>query len=83
MTEYIICCLVAESYLALSVTPWTVSLRLLCPWDFPGKNTGVGFHFLLRDPPNPEIELASPELQILLLLSHPGSSRSTLHAFNF
>ena len=22
--------------------------RLLCPWDFPGKNTGVGRHFLLR-----------------------------------
>ena len=22
--------------------------RLLCPWDFPGKNTGVGYHFLLR-----------------------------------
>ena len=21
--------------------------RLLCPWDFPGKNLGVGFHFLL------------------------------------
>ena len=21
---------------------------LLCPWDFPGKNTGVGFHFLLQ-----------------------------------
>ena len=21
--------------------------RFLCPWDFPGKNTGVGFHFLL------------------------------------
>ena len=21
---------------------------LLCPWDFPGKNTGVGCHFLLR-----------------------------------
>ena len=21
--------------------------RLLCPWDFPGKNTGVGYHFLL------------------------------------
>ena len=19
--------------------------RLLCPWDFPGKNTGVGCHF--------------------------------------
>ena len=21
--------------------------RLLCPWDFPGENTGVGCHFLL------------------------------------
>ena len=22
--------------------------RLLCPWDSPGKNTGVGFHLLLQ-----------------------------------
>ena len=22
--------------------------RLLCPWDFSGKNTGVGCHFLLQ-----------------------------------
>ena len=22
--------------------------RLLCPWDFPGKNTGVGSHSLLQ-----------------------------------
>ena len=22
--------------------------RLLCPWDFPGKNTGVGCHCLLQ-----------------------------------
>ena len=22
--------------------------RLLCLWDFPGRNTGVGFHFLLQ-----------------------------------
>ena len=22
--------------------------RLRCPWDFPGKNTGVGYHCLLR-----------------------------------
>ena len=21
--------------------------RILCPWNFPGKNTGAGFHFLL------------------------------------
>ena len=24
------------------------STRLLCPWDSPGKNTGVGHHFLLQ-----------------------------------
>ena len=22
--------------------------QLLCPWDFPGKNTGVGCHFLFQ-----------------------------------
>ena len=33
----------------LFATPWTVgTTRLLCPWDFPGKNTGVGCHFLLH-----------------------------------
>ena len=30
-----------------SETPWTKPTRLLCPWDFPGKNTGVGSYFLL------------------------------------
>ena len=24
------------------------SARLLCPWNFPGKNTGAGCHFLLQ-----------------------------------
>ena len=24
------------------------SAKLLCLWDFPGKNTGVGCHFLLQ-----------------------------------
>ena len=24
------------------------SASLLCPWDFPGKNTRVGCHFLLQ-----------------------------------
>ena len=28
--------------------PWTVAIRLLCPLDLPGKNTGVGCHFLLQ-----------------------------------
>ena len=25
---------------------WTVAARFLCPQNFPGKNTGVGGHFL-------------------------------------
>ena len=30
-------------------TPWTVACQApLCQWDFPGKNTGVGCHFLLQ-----------------------------------
>ena len=34
---------------------------VLCPCDFPGKNTGVGFHFLLQGT-FPGIEPASPVL---------------------
>ena len=31
------------------MTPWTVvPPRLLCPWDFSGKNTAVGCHFLFH-----------------------------------
>ena len=34
---------------ALSLPPHGLQpTRLLCPWDFPGKNTGVGCHFLLQ-----------------------------------
>ena len=32
----------------LCATPWTVATRLLCPWDCPGKNTGVDCHFLFQ-----------------------------------
>ena len=49
--------------------------RLLCPWDFPGKNTGVGCNFLLQG-----IFLnQGSNLRLLhwqadsLLLSHQGS----------
>ena len=32
----------------LLATPWTAATRLLRPWDFPGKSTGVGCHCLLQ-----------------------------------
>ena len=36
------------SHVRLWATPWTQPTRLLHPWDFPGKNTGVGCHALLQ-----------------------------------
>ena len=36
------------SVMADSVTLWTIATRLLCPWDSPGMNTGVGCYFLLQ-----------------------------------
>ena len=39
----------AASVVSDSVQPHRQQLtRLLCPWDSPGKNTGVGCHFLLQ-----------------------------------
>ena len=34
------------SLVRLLATPWTVVHRAPLSWDFPGKNTGVGCHFL-------------------------------------
>ena len=36
------------SVVADSVIPWTVAHQASRPWNFPGKNTGVGCHFLLQ-----------------------------------
>ena len=45
------------------------STGLLYPWDFPGKNTGVGFHFLLQGILS--ASPVSPALQADSLLSEP------------
>ena len=46
--------------------------RLLCPWNSPGKSTGVGsLSFLQRIFPDPGIESESPTLQVDSLLSEP------------
>ena len=51
--------------------------RLLCPWDSPGENTGVGCHFLLQGHlPYPGIEPGSCTLQADSLPSEqPGKSK--------
>ena len=46
--------------------------KLLCPWDSPGKNTGVGCHsFLQGNLPDPGTEPGSPALQADSLLPEP------------
>ena len=42
------CCLVTKSRLTFCDPHGLFPARLLCPWDFPDKNTGVGSHFLLQ-----------------------------------
>ena len=58
------------------MTPWTVAARLFCPWDFPGKNTGVGCYSLLQGIyPTQGSNLGLPYCrQILYHLSHQGNS---------
>src|SRR5574339_28526 len=44
------CCCCVASVVSDSVRPHRRQpTRLLCPWDSPGKNTGVGCHFLLQN----------------------------------
>ena len=45
---YKCCCSVAKSCLTLLQTHGLQLSKLLCPWHIPGKNTGVGCHFLLQ-----------------------------------
>ena len=62
----------------LFATPWAVACtRLLRPWDFLGKSTGVGCHFLLQgifptQGSNPGLPHCR---QTLYHLSHQGSPK--------
>ena len=44
-----LCAIVSDSLRCHGLYP----TRLLCPWDFPGKNTGVGCHFSCRQSSRP------------------------------
>ena len=54
---------------------------LLCPWDFPGKNTGVGCHFLLQGIfPTQGSNPCLLHWQVNSFpLSHHGSPESAIH----
>ena len=47
--KMVLVCMLNLSGVSDSFWPWgLLPARLLCPWDFPGKYTGVGCHFLLQ-----------------------------------
>ena len=50
------CYLVTKSCQLFAI-PWTVATRLLCPWNFPDKNTGLGCHFFTRGSSQPKDQI--------------------------
>ena len=60
-TLYAMCSVMSDSLWPHGLWP----TRLLCPWNSPGRNTGVGCHFLLQGIfVTRENEPASPALQV-------------------
>ena len=41
-------CMLSRPVVSNCLQPHALQPTRLCPWDFPGKNTGVGCHFLSR-----------------------------------
>ena len=65
------------SHVQLYVTPQTPPTGLPRPWDSPGKNTGVGCHFLLqcmKVKSESEVAQSCPTLSDPMDCSPPGSS---------
>ena len=65
------------SRVRLCATPWTAAHQAPRPWDSPGKNTGVGCHFLLqcmKVKSESEVALLCPTLSDPMDWSLPGSS---------
>ena len=74
-SESVLICPVVSDFLRLHGLQ---SIRLLCPWDSPGKNPGVGCHSLLQGmflTRGLNLGLL-PCRQILYRLSHQGSKSS-------
>ena len=72
--QHPIACYVRSVVSVISDSLWPHRLyfsRFLCPWNFPGKNTGVCCHLPSPgDLPDPEVEPASPALACGWILNH-------------
>ena len=74
--EGMCCAVLSRSVMSSSLPLHGLQLtRLLCPWDFPGKNTGVGCHAHLQGVfPTQGSNQGLPHCRrILYQLSHQGS----------
>ena len=59
-------------------TLWTLPTRLLCPWDFPGKNTELDCHSLVQGIfPTQGLNPSPALLADSLLLSHQGEMQTS------
>ena len=74
---------VTQSCLTLCHSHGLQPTRLLCLWDFPGRNTGMGCHFLLQGIfPTQGSNPGLPHCRQMLLLSKPpGKSQYILPDF--
>ena len=72
------CCCQVASVVSVSLRPHRRQpTRLSCPWDSPGKNTGVGCYFLLqcmKVKSESEVAQSCPTLSNPMDCSPPGSS---------
>ena len=81
------CCCCVASIVSDSVRPhrWQPT-RIPRPWDSPGKNTGVGYHFLLqcmKVKSESEVAQSCPTLSDPMDCSLPGSSVHGICTNNF
>ena len=68
------CCLIAKSCPTPLQPHGLKPTRILCSWNFPGKNTGVGCHFLLWGSFRPGNQACISCIGRLVLYHHQGST---------
>ena len=66
-SQYVVCVMLSSSVSDSSRPYGLQPTRLLCPWDSPGKNTGVSCHFLLQGIfPTQGSNLSLPHCRLIL-----------------
>ena len=76
-SHHVLCCAQSLSHVGPFATQGLQSAWLLCPWNSPGKNTGVGYHALLQGIfPTPGLKPVSTWQVGSLLTETPGMPKN-------